>query len=178
MSARRHTYVSLFAYVCPTSHTRRSIHIHVPDPPLRVHTSYRSTRVYGEQLVFVWVKMFKFLLANDCYDHRIVWYGKSSPFSIYTRCQHDCLTSRVADLERAAFAFGMICLISSIVSVVAGGYGSLAQNEQAIIVASSSALASGVSACLLLVSFCTIPRNYQTALVLLAIAYMRSVFLS
>ena len=49
----------------------------------------------------------------------------------------------LADLERSAFAFAMMCLISSVVSLIAGGYGSLAQDEQAIVAASSSALASG-----------------------------------
>ena len=49
------------------------------------------------------------------------------------------------DLERAAFAVAVVCIVLSIMSVVAGAYGTLAHDEQASIAASSSALASAIS---------------------------------
>ena len=52
---------------------------------------------------------------------------------------------RVADIERAAFVFAVTCIVSSVLSFIAGAVGSLLQDKSAIVVASSSALISGRS---------------------------------
>ena len=50
---------------------------------------------------------------------------------------------RVSDIERAAFVFAVTCIVSSVLSFIAGAVGSLLQDKSAIVVASSSALISG-----------------------------------
>ena len=55
-----------------------------------------------------------------------------------------CSLNFFSDLERISFFFAVISIISSTVSVVAGGYGSLTQDKIGMLTASSSALVSGI----------------------------------
>ena len=48
-----------------------------------------------------------------------------------------------SDLERAAFVFAVVCIMSSVASVAGGAYGSLAHERYPIVTASAAALVSG-----------------------------------
>ena len=47
------------------------------------------------------------------------------------------------DLERLAFMFAVICIVACVISVVAGGYGSIAHSKLYVMIASATALISG-----------------------------------